>query len=209
MGEIIKALSWPHFVFLFALVFLFVFRSQLAGFISRITSIDKSGVKAAPTPEAQREKKKTEAVQELLVAVGDSIVLRDIEGRIRADLINRDLETEGDTSKVLIKYLAAASILLEFEQINNLIFGSQIYLLKKLNEVTGQGQKREYVIGHFEHVRELFSEQLGNWSFEQYMAFLLSRSLVTVDNDNYHITNLGVEYLTWMARNGRSENRPL
>jgi len=209
MGEIIKALSWPHFVFLFALVFLVVFRSQLAGLISRITSIDKSGVKAAPTPEAQREKKKTDAVQELLIAVGDSIVLRDIEGRIKSDLMNRELETEGDTPKVLIKYLAGALILLEFEQIHNLIFGSQIYLLKKLNEVVGQGQQREYVITHFEHIRGVFSEQLGNWSFDQYMAFLLSRHLVTVDKDNYHITNLGVEYLTWIAKNGRSENRPL
>ena len=55
MEEIIKALGWPHFSFLFALVFVLLFRNQLAGLISRITSIDKSGVKAAPTPEAQRE----------------------------------------------------------------------------------------------------------------------------------------------------------
>jgi hypothetical protein len=209
MEGIIKALSWPHFVFIFALVFILVFRSQLAGLISRITSIDKTGVKTVPTPEAQREKKKSEAVQELLVSVGDSIVLRDVEGRIKAELNNRGLETEDDTVKVLIKYLAAAQILLGFEQIHNLIFGSQIYLLKKLNEVVGQGQKKEYVLGYFENIKELFKEQLGNWSFEQYMAFLLSWSLVTVDKENYHITNLGVEYLTWMARNGHSENRPL
>jgi hypothetical protein len=78
-----------------------------------------------------------------------------------------------------------------------------------LNEVVGQGQKKENIIAHYHHVRELFKEQLEDWSFEQYMAFLVARSLVTVDKDTYHITNLGVEYLTWMARNGRSENRPL
>lgn len=209
MEEIIKALGWPHFTFLFALVFLLVFRSQLAGLISRITSIDKSGVKAVPTPEAQREKQKTEAVQELLLAIGDSIVLRDIEGRIRLDLKERGLETEGDTVKVLIKHLGAAKILLEFEQIHNLIFGSQIYLLKKLNEVVGQGQKRDFVAAYFDHVKGLFKGVLGGWSFEQYMAFLMGRSLVTVDRDTYHITNLGVEYLTWMTRNGRSENQSL
>ncbi|HCE44953.1 MAG TPA: hypothetical protein DET40_15545 [Lentisphaeria bacterium] len=58
MEEIIKALDWPHFSFLLALLFLLLFRSQLAGLISRITSIDKSGVKATPTPEAQRERQK-------------------------------------------------------------------------------------------------------------------------------------------------------
>ena len=123
--------------------------------------------------------------------------------------MNRGLETEGDTSNILIKFLAAATILLEFEQIHNFIFGSQIFLLKKMNEVAGQGREKEYVIGHFERVKVLFGEQLGNWSFEQYMGFFFTRSLVTVDKDNYHITNLGVEYLTWMARNGRSEDRPL
>lgn len=209
MEEIITALGWPHFSFLFALAFVLLFRSQLSGLISRITSIDRSGVKATPTPEAQREKQRTEAVQELLLAIGDSIVLRGIEGRIRSELENRGLEAQGDTVKVLIKHLAAARILLEFEQVHNLIFGSQIFLLKKLNEVAGQGQTKEYVVVHFEQIKELFREDFSDWSCEQYMVFLVGRSLVTVDRDTFHITNLGVEYLAWMARNGRSENRPL
>lgn len=145
----------------------------------------------------------------MLVAIGDSIVLRDIEGHIRADLEKRGLEAEGDTVKVLIKYLAATKVLLEFEQIHNFIFGSQIFLLKKLNEVTGQGQTKEYVVVHFEDIKELFKPDFADWSFQQYMAFLVARSLVTVDKDTFHITNLGVEFLTWMARTGRSENRPL
>jgi hypothetical protein len=105
--------------------------------------------------------------------------------------------------------LAGSKILLEFEQIYGLIFGSQIELLKKLNEVVGQGLKMEDVISQYEHVRELFKDILGKWSIEQYMTFLFNRLLVTVDGDTCHITNLGVEYLTWMTRNGRSENKPL
>lgn len=209
MTEMIKTLGWPHFTFLFALVFVFVFRTQLAQLISRVTSIDKSGVKAGPIPEGQREDKRREAVQELLVAIGDSIVLRDLEGRIKQDLRDRGLETDEPTVKVLIKQLSASKILLEFEQIHNLILGSQITLLKKLNEVVGQGQNKEFIVVHFENVRKLYKEQLGQWSFEQYMDFLNTRLLVTVQNDRYHITNMGVEYLTWMVRSGRSENRPL
>jgi len=81
MEEIIKSLSWPHLTFLFAVFFVLLFRKPLFGLISRITSIDKSGIKASQTPEAQREEQK-ESVQELLLVVGDSIVLRDVEGRI-------------------------------------------------------------------------------------------------------------------------------
>ena len=209
MEEIIKAMSWPHLAFLFAVFFMLLFRKPLIGLISRITSIDKSGIKASQTPEAQREKQKKESVQQLLLAVGDSIVLRDIEGRIRADLKKKDLETEGDTIKVLIKHLAGTRMFLEFEQFHNLIFGSQIILLKKLNEVGGQGKPSEFVANHFENVKGLFPKQLGNWSLEQYLAFLVGRSLITTKGNLTHITNLGVEYLTWMVRNGKGEAKPL
>ena len=209
MGEIVKALGWPHLTFLFAVFFILLFRKPLFTLISRITSIDKSGIKASQSPEAQREDQRKEAVQQLLLAIGDSIVLRDIEGRITAELKQKGLETDGDTAKVLIKHLAGTRVLLEFEQIHNLIFGSQIVLLKKLNEVAGQGKPLDVVAMHFEFIQGLFPEQLGEWSLEQYLGFLLSRSLITIRGDIYHITNLGVEYLTWMARNGKSEDRPL
>jgi hypothetical protein len=177
--------------------------------ISRITSNGKSGLKAEPLPEVQREKQKSEAVQELLLAVGNSIALADIEGRIKAEIVERGLGNDEDTVKVLIKHLAGARLLLEFEQIYNLIFGSQIYLLKKLNEIVGQGQNNQFVEAHFQHVKTMFAKELGSWSFDQYMTFLFARMLVVNNKGIYHITNLGVEFLTWMARNGRSESRPL
>lgn len=209
MEEIIKSISWPHLTFLFAVFFVFLFRKPLFGLISRITSIDKDGIKASQTPEAQREEQKKESVQELLLVIGDSIVLRDVEGRIKTDLEGRGLETDGDTIKVLIKHLGATKILLEFEQIHNLIFGSQIFLLKKLNEVAGQGKPKEFVTEYLKHIQSLFPEQLGNWSLEQYLAFLIARLLITTQGNIFHITNLGVEYLTWMIRNGRREDKPL
>jgi hypothetical protein len=209
MEAILKSLGWPHLTFLFAVFFVLLFRKPLFALISRITSIDKSGIKTAQTPEVQREEKKKEEVQKLLLAIGDSIVLQNIEGRIKADLREKGLETDGDTIKVLIKHLAASIILLDFEQMHNLIFGSQIFLLKKLNEVTGQGKSREFLATYFEHVKTLFPEQLGGWSLEQYLGFLIDRSLITIQDDTFHITNLGVEYLTWMIRNGRGEDKPL
>ena len=209
MEGIIKAIGWPHLAFLFAVFFVLLFRKPLFGLISRITSIDKSGIKASQTPEAQREEQKKESVQQLLLAIGDSIVLQDIEGRIRADFKEKGLETDGDTIKVLIKHLAGTRVLLEFEQIHNLIFGSQIFLLKKLNEVAGQGKPVEFVANHFDHVKGLFPQLLDDWSLEQYLAFLIGRLLVTTKGNIFHITNFGVDYLTWMIRNGKREDNPL
>ena len=210
MPEIIAALSWPHFAFVFGLICVFLFREQLRGLLGRVTSIDKMGIKTQPNPDIQKEDpKRLEAAQELLLAIGNTIVLQDIESRIRHDLVGRGLVVEGETTKVLIKYLASAQIALEFEQIHSLIFGSQIFLLKKLNEVAGQGQSPASIQSHYEHVQKMFSDTFNEWSLEEYLHFLFARELVAMKNGNYHITNLGKEYLVWMARTGHRENNAL
>lgn len=208
--EIIAALGWPHFAFAFGLTFLFLFRSELKSLLGRITSIDKSGIKTQPNPDAQREnQKKIEAAQELMLEIGNTVVQQEVETRIRNDLTARSLQIDGETSKVLIKYLAASRVALEFEQIQNLIFGSQIFLLKKLNEVTGVGQALPLVQAHFAHVQQTFPDSFSDWSLENYLHFLVDRALIVYQDGKYHITNLGKEYLVWMARTGRRENNSL
>jgi len=206
--EILKCIGWPHLVFLFLVIFILIFKHQIAALISQIKTINKSGIKISPMPEAQRENKK-EAVQELLTAIGSSPVLQDIESLIKKDLENRGLETKGDSITILIKFLAATKILLEFEQIHGLIFGSQVFLLKRLNEVAAQGAPKEVILSHFKHVQGLYPKEFEPWTVEQYLSFLKGSLLITIQENNYHITTLGVEYLIWMARNGRRENNPL
>lgn len=58
-------------------------------------------------------------------------------------------------------------------------------------------------------MKTLFPDSFRDWTLEQYLAFLLNRLLVIATDGRYHITNLGVEFLTWMARNGRTESNPL
>lgn len=169
------------------------------------------------TPSEQRASEQTakpkvdkEEVEKLLAVVGDSIVIQDLVGRINADLEARGLSTNGDSEKILSKHLAGTQLLLAFEQIHSVIFGSQIFLLKKLNESAGVGKPIDYVRDHIDHVKNTFAENLSSWDYDQYLAYLFSNQLVGKDeNENMHITNLGVEYLTWITRNGRTENKPL
>ena len=91
MEELLTNLEWHHLVFIFSIVFILLFRKPLVNLISRVTSIDKSGLKTTPAPEAQRETEKKEAVQELLAEISSSIVLEDIEEKIKTNLEEKGL----------------------------------------------------------------------------------------------------------------------
>ena len=209
LSKILTSITWEHLVFVFSLVFILVFRKPVSELIPKIKKIGKDGLSTESTPETQLEIKNTEAVQQLLDVIGQSIVISDLEKQIEDDLKIRSLPVSGDTNRILIRHLAGTRLLLNLEQIHGLIFGSQIFLLKKLNEVAGQGRNIEFIYQHIDHVLKLYSEDIGSWSREQYLEFLFSRQLIIKHDTQIHITNLGVEYLTWVARSGKSENRPL
>lgn len=207
MNEILKIFAWPLTILLLGIFFIVVFKRSIQLFINRIKSVGKGGIQTESSPEIQKEEQRKKVVQELM-NLGDSIVLKAAEEAITLDLKNRGLEAEGDTVKVLIRHLAATQLALDFEQIHGLIFGSQIYLLKRLNEVVGQGKPRQYIESHFTNVQALFPTLLS-WDVDQYLGFLLSRQLLTIVNKNYHITNKGVEFLLWLIRTGHREDNPL
>ena len=132
MADVIAATTWHHLALIFALVSVFVFREPLSGLIRRTTKINKEGLTAEASPETQREHTKTssEAVQQLLDVVGNSVVITEQEEAIRRDLVAKGLPTEGDSVRALVKHVAGTQTLLAFERVHSSIFGSQIYLLK-------------------------------------------------------------------------------
>ena len=210
MDALLAAIGWPHVAFLFGLIFVLMFRTQIGSLLGRVTSIDKSGIKTQSAPELQLEDhKRAEVAHELMQAISSSVAMSDIEGRIRAELTTKSLPVDNETSRVLLKYLAAATLSVQFEQIHSLIFGSQIFLLKKLNEVAGRGRPRADLEKHFEHVKGIFPDSFSDWDLAQYIDFLVGRSLIIENGGVFHITNLGNDYLVWITRSNKPENRAL
>jgi len=206
--SIISILAWPLVALILGVVFIILFRVPISAFIGRIKSVGKDGISAADsTPEVQHEEQRKMAVEQLM-NVGDSIVLNEAEQLILDDLSNKGLPTKGDSIKILARHLATTQLALDYEQIHGLIFGSQIVLLKRLNEVIGQGRSESYMIEFMEGVQEAFSE-LKDWSLNEYLKFLFNRNLIAVENGIYHITIKGVDYLAWIIRTGHSEYRNL
>ena len=209
MEALLASIGWPQATLLFGLIFIAVFFAPIRRFIDRIKSVGKEGVttaEALPSTQAAEETKK-KAVEELM-RMPDTALLKELEGAIVKDLGDRQLDTQSDTTKVLVRHLAATQIALEFEQVHAIIFGSQIYLLKLMNEAAGVGLEETVIDKHFEHVKKLFPA-FAAWSKEDYLRFLFNRLLIRKDGSRYGITVRGNDFLIWMARMGRSENRPL
>lgn len=201
---IIGSIGWPHVSLIFALIFIFVFRKQIGEFIGKVKSVGKEGVKTEPIQNVQVEEKRKKAVEELM-KFGDVTVTEELEGFIRMGLIEKGLEPDNDTSKILIRYLAVTQLALDYEQIYTSIFGGQIRLLRLLNEVAGRGVDYDIVKTYYENEQATHSEILSEWTLEQYLEFPINRTLITIQDNNYHITRKGQDFLIWLVKTNRSE----
>lgn len=204
MTEIINVIVWP----LVTLIAAVIFRRGITDILRRTRKIGikKIGLETYSAQETQdeRRKKSSDDWPSLL----DPTVLRDQEEFIKEDLKKQSLDAESDTACFLIRQLAATEIELWFEQAYNAIYGSQIVLLKQLNEVAGKGQSLDFVSSYFSSTKERHPNQFKDWDLERYLSFLRKHLLITNKDDNYHITTRGVGFLVWLARYGLPEDRP-
>lgn len=204
--EFLTIISWPHIALIFGIIFLFLFYPQIAGFISRVRSVGKGGVTTHSdiTPQIQDDNK-TDLLQH--IEIDKTALLIEVEEGISEDLKARKLESNSDALKVLVRNLAVTKINLEHEQTYNTIFGTQIHLLKKLNETPGTGRPIEYVENFYKVVQQNNEKVFDKWSLDDYLEYLKSRSLITFKSNNWHISVKGQDFVIWLAKNGRNEMR--
>ena len=209
MEGFITAITTEHMIFVIILIFIVLFKKPLSRLIDRTVKIGKDGLTAGNTTDAQNENhtSATESVQALLDLVGNSIVIDELQQQIVNDLNSRGLDTSGGSNLVLLRHLAGTRLLLTFEQAYANIFGSQIKLLKRLNEAAGTGRPATYIDTYFQEVKEQYPDLPNDWDSSKYLEYLFSYMLIVESEGHYHITNLGVEYLTWIARRGKPEDK--
>ena len=202
---ILEILKWP----VVALLGFLIFKKPIALLLSRVTSVGKEGLKAEPsTDQPLQDQKQPSQVQELIRSL-DSIVLQQQQKVIHGYLDDHKLDSHSDAAELLIRLLAGTQLNLMFEQIYRLIFGSQIFLLKRANENRDQGLTEEFVTGHFVHVQKLFSPAFDQWDANIYTRFLLRSNLMLHADSSYKLTNFGVDFLQWMAMAGIPEQKNL
>lgn len=203
--DILKILAWPLCVAVIAIIFLFIFQKEIREKISKIKSVSRNAILMEPTQETNITNYHS---NDDLLGKNDSITVKEQKERIKKDLKDRNLDNNPtEANDILIHQLAITQLKLDFERIYNTIFGSQIYLLKKLNENT---KLKKDVHSYISSVISN-NETLHDWSIEEYLNFLLGHSLIVIDpqKELFNITYIGQEFLLWLLQSGKNENKNL
>ena len=213
--EYIKILIWPLIASLSLFVF---FRKKLANLIDRITII-KGPVGTEIRAEDQNKiQGQTEKIHIKTKGKINKLIKPEIEN-IRKEYEEKlDKEVKEKTNKdVIIKNLldqiSIKDIQINLEKIYNLIFGSQILLLKILKnneDVNSQYYNSQNVFSYFENTKRTWPA-LQNWTATLYMTFLINNDLViyNLNEDKYSITPKGRLFLSYLHEQQYNEFKNL
>lgn len=196
--DLIKSLAWPAI----AIGFSFMYRNEIIGAIRRI---QKAGpVEFCPPQELQNDPPKISIPTEVKEVQGHprTKMMETIEKSLLANL---DLHPEKDKISLLVRLLAQSRLETVFERIYSLIFGSQIQGLKALNNGNAS---LEDAHAFFETYKKTNEEFYSKYGFKGWFGFLVSQELVSQEGTAISITNLGKDFLVYIAVKNLSENKP-
>jgi len=108
--------------------------------------------------------------------------------------------------KLVLRDLARSNIVLHFERVNGLIWGSQVRILQDLNAVP-EGVELESMRTFFDSAG-IPTDVMETYPFEQYIGFLESSELILRDGTRLRITDLGRAFLTFLVETSRTAERP-
>ena len=126
---------------------------------------------------------------------------------ICAEFESRDIPN-GTREGALTTLLAAALAREWLEQINFLIFGSQLVFLRTLNERPPMSPEEIRTIYQEAADNESYSEVYPSFTFEQWLGFLEGIGFIEiVDEGRYRITTAGRAFLKFLVARGYPSSR--
>jgi hypothetical protein len=239
VGAIQAVLTTPSFNWsALGLAALLLFRPQLRGLLGRATSVGPTGITAAPesvqqqaapedggqgaltpaTPAALRApdagpQDPHEFAEQLLANFYDPYVqsqedsLRELLAAARIGL------DTPDGRRVLLRHTAGWYVLWELQSIYQVIFGSQIALLRAVNAFPAA---RDDVAAAYAETAGRFPEFYEHYPLDAWLGYVLSQGLIEAKQEDglddqaaavtrFHITPKGRTFLRYLVNYGKSD----
>lgn len=193
--------SWPIATVLITLVLGLLFRGPIGRFIDRTRSVSKKGIRAYD--DAQLSARKPEGLTEFLEGFQSPLLLA-VEAYIEKDLQDRGFTDPAHVRKVLLKRLAGAVISAHFEDVQRLIFSSQLEALNFLCEQFAPTPKTTLKNLFYDKAVTGFPVMYENRPFDTWLGFLREQDLVDETAKGISLSLRGREFLKWRVGSGRS-----
>lgn len=105
---------------------------------------------------------------------------------------------------ILARALAEQNIVVAFERTYRLIWGAQIALIKRLNELGGSAPL-EIIKHYYDLGKSQFPQIYENYTFNDWQQFLVRSDLITVSDGRVVLTLEGREFYPYIVRRGYSQ----
>jgi hypothetical protein len=198
--NLLNVLKWPVVVIIIALIF----RKTMINFINRISKIGhgKTSVEALQQPSGEKQ----EQVQISLVDRALGLFRPETTALVRSAVLQEsDLsKISGDKERIehLIKYSSAIYIIKHFDQIYYSIYGSQLMILQQLN--TDAVEDNSSLKRYYDYAAGQNPTLFAEYSYEDYLAYLISFNLIIKEGNQIKITILGVDFLKYLSETSKS-----
>lgn len=197
--------AWPIAALIFGVVSLFLFRTNIAGRIDKVLKIERNGVTIGQEPTQSVPESMGTGFQEMM-DLANSPLLLEREAQLREALKARGITGDSEAAKVLTRALASSHLSLQWEQIERMIYGSQLSILVEMN-ARPNGLSVEDIKSVFDAAAKQFPDTYKNYGFSDYVNFLTEMGLVAKGGVGYQITLTGKEFMIWLVKSGRTHRR--
>jgi len=199
---VVDALAWPGVFLILALVALFVFHREIKALIGRTKKVGRAGIETFESQPAQPTDEK-KGVEEFFRTFDNPLVL-EAEQLIQKDLKDRKIDQPSEREKTLIRALASTQIILHFERVYGILWGSQLRFLRHLNQ-RDQGVEAYEGSSFYEMAKLEFPTWYENLSFDMWLGFLRDSNLVLERDSRLLITVAGREFLKYLIAVGKRD----
>ncbi len=192
--EYIKVFIWPSLL----LLFIKLFKTNISGFINKISELSLPGGIKATTKEsaitAQSEEPELKPTIDLLTTEEKKAKITQESSDKDADQLKKELEvTQGNLTQALTTLL--------YEKTYRLIFPSQIRILREIFNTPSKTVRADVVFSNYKK-----TIWFPSYPFADYVNFLKNFLMIAeTENGSYTITPLGIGFLEYIGTQGLPE----
>ena len=208
---ILKIVIWPILV----LVIVLILRKSIINLVDRIQKFGIGGVSAearqqkndqAETLPKQDEKKfDTKNLDKALNQFSDSTI-NHFANLVDTETSQKEINDFKDKSDVLYKYSQLLYLLNSFNRLYEVIYGSQLSILNKIN--TTANETKDSVKSFYDDAARYYPDFYSAYNYDEYFGFLISQGLlVQQENETISISAYGRDFLKFLIDTGKPLNK--